>query len=191
MQLRWHRPDSEEAGERAIEQQGQEEQIKAEAREAIKNIFGKASPVTPSLPPGMAPRIAAFSEIVALGRTHIFRDGYGSREIDYVPEPEANTRIAKGLAALVRGIAALNGRAVIQEQDLRTSGRLDCLPENRRRVLLAATLDQDITSLSIPATMRSRTVEELEALGIVEPGPDKKQPKLSERIAQLFRKAGI
>jgi hypothetical protein len=190
LQIRWHRPDSEEAGEWAIEQQGEEDQIKQEAREAIKNTFAKATPLAPSLPSGMPPRIAALSEIVALGRTHIFRDGYGSREIEYVPEPEANTRISKGLAALIRGIAALSGHAAVEEQDLQDGFRvgLDCLPENRRRIVMAASAGQDLASIAIAPTMRFRAAEELEALGIL---GDKKQPTLSDRAAQLFQKAGL
>jgi hypothetical protein len=190
LQIRWHRPDSEEAGEWAIEQQGKEEQIKAEAGEAIKNTFTRAIPLAPSLPAGIAPRIASLSEIVALGRTHIFRDGYGSREIEYVPEPEANTRIAKGLAALIRGIAALSGHAAVEEQDLQDGFRvgLDCLPENRRRVLLAAKTGQDLATIPIAPTMRFRAAEELEALGVLE---DKKALKLSERAAQLLKQADI
>jgi hypothetical protein len=190
LQIRWHRPDSEEAGEWAIEQQGQEDQMKTEAREAIKNTFTKATPLAPSLPAGMAPRIAALSEIVALGRTHVFRDGYGSREIECVPEPEANTRISKGLAALIRGIAALSGHAAVEEQDLQDGFRvgLDCLPENRRRIVMAASAGQDLASIAIAPTMRFRAAEELEALGIL---GDKKQPTLSDRAAQLLKKAGI
>lgn len=182
--------DSEEAGEWAIEQQGQEDQIKTEAREAINSTFTKATPLAPSLPDGMAPRIAALSEIVALGRTHVFRDGYGSREIEYVPEPEANTRISKGLAALIRGIAALGGHAAVEEQDLQDGFRvgIDCLPENRRRILMAASAGQDLASIRIAPTMRSRAAEGLEALGIL---GDQKQPTLSDRAAQLLKKAGI
>lgn len=190
LQIRWHRPDSEEAGEWAIEQQGKEDQIKAEAGEAIKNTFTRATPLAPTLPAGIAPRIAALAEIVALGRTHVFRDGYGNREIEYVPEPEANTRISKGLAALIRGIAALNGRTRVEEQDLQDGFRvgLDCLPENRRRILLAASSGQDFASPPIALTMRLRAAEELEALGILE---DKKTLKLSDRLAQLLKKAGM
>jgi hypothetical protein len=190
LQIRWHRPDSEEAGEWAIEQQGQEDQIKVEAREAIKNTFAKATLLAPSLPTEMTPRIAALSEIVAIGRTHIFRNAYGSREIEYAPEPEANTRLAKGLAALIRGIAALNGHKGVEEQDLQDGFRvgLDCLPENRRHILLAASRGQDLASISIAPTMRFRAAEELEALGILE---DKRQPKLSDRAALLLIKAGF
>ncbi len=95
LQVRWHRPASEEAGERAIEQQGKEEQIKKEAREAILSIFNNCPQRVPSLPTTIPARIAAIAEVVAISRTHVFRDGYGSREIEYVPEPEANTRISK------------------------------------------------------------------------------------------------
>ena len=103
MQIRWHRPDSPEAGEWAIGQQGAEETIREEMWRAIRNIFDplirQKSGRVPCLKDQQRTRVASMAEVVALGRTHVFRNGYGNREIEYVPEAEANTRISKGLAA--------------------------------------------------------------------------------------------
>jgi len=199
LQLRWHRPDSEEAGEWAINQQGQEEIIQKEAREAISLLISKASTTTPTLPLAVRSRIAALAEIVVLGRTHIFRNGYGNREIEYVPESEANTRISKGLAALIRGIAALNGHAEVKEQDLQDGFRvgLDCLPEQRRSIILALHNGTDVMVVPMPATVRKRVLEELEALEILNPREalgfttPATNPTLSESAAHLLSKAGL
>ncbi len=199
LQLRWHRPDSEEAGEWAISQQGKEEIIQKEAREAISLLVTKASTITPTLPPVIRSRIAALAEIVALGRTHIFRNGYGNREIEYVPESEANTRISKGLAALIRGIAALNGHTEVKEQDLQDGFRvgLDCLPEQRRSIILAVHDGTDARAVPMSATVRYRVIEELEALEILNPRESSgftspaTKPTLSDRAARLLDNAGL
>ena len=189
-QVRWHRPDSEKAGEWAINQQGQEEQIRRKAREIIGCLFRGATTAAPLLPADMRQRIAALAEVVALGRTHVYRSSYGSREIEYVPEPEANTRISKGLAAISKGIAALNRRTQVAEQDLQDALRvgLDCLPENRRRLLLAALKGEDLSSVHMPHTVRDRETEELEALEILN---TEFAPVLTERVQGLLGTARV
>jgi hypothetical protein len=171
LQVRWHRPDSPQAGEMAIDQQQNEEQIRAECQSAVAEIFRRSNATAPSLPREAKWRIAALAEVVAIGRTHVFRNSYGQREIDYAPEPEANTRISKQLASLARGIAALNRRDPVAEPDLQDAFRvgLDCLPDNRRKLLLAALADQDLNCVPMPRTVRRRELEELEALGLIEP----------------------
>jgi hypothetical protein len=93
LQVRWHRPDSEEAGEWAVRQQGREDGIRRQARLHIKRVFDNALTTPPVLPTDMVHRIAALAELIALGRAHVFRSNYGNRGIEYVPEPEANTRL--------------------------------------------------------------------------------------------------
>src|SRR5579863_6447153 len=97
LQVRWHRPDSEEAGEWAILQQGLEGQIREELSGSISTMFRNAAKSAPLLPDKMRHRIACLAEITALGRTHIYRNAFAGHEIEYVPEAEANTRISKGL----------------------------------------------------------------------------------------------
>jgi len=105
-----HRPDSEEVGQWAIRQQGHEEEIRQECGRAISQLFAVAAESPPILPATCERQLAAIAELTAVARTHVYRSSWGERELEYVPEPEANTRIAKGLAALARGIAALNRR---------------------------------------------------------------------------------
>lgn len=193
LQLRAHRPDSEEAGEWAIQQQSHEEQIQQEVRETIDQIFKSSSNESPVLPDNMRKRIASLAEVVAIGRTHVYRDNYGKREIEYVPEPEANTRISKGLASIARGIAALNKREEVAEQDFQDTLRvgLDCLTDNRRRLLIAAYQDTDLDSVMMPRTVRSREIEDLEALKIIEPNFPNPRMVLTDRIEKLMQMASL
>jgi hypothetical protein len=169
LQVRWHRPDCEQAGEWAIQQQGNEPEIQRLVRNAIVDLFEQAAKQSPGLPDAMRRRIAAVAEITALARTHVFRSSFGKREIEYVPEAEANTRISKGLAAVARGIAALAGRTEVTEAELKDVFRvaIDCWPEYRRRLMQAILAGQDAQSVAMPRTMRERELEELIELGIL------------------------
>lgn len=68
----------------------------------------------------------------------MLRDGY-RRELDCAPEPEAPTRFARQLLALLRGIAATRQAEVVAAADLALIQRvaLDCLPAPPRVVLTA------------------------------------------------------
>ncbi len=190
MQLRWHRPDSEEAGEWAIKQQGQEETIQQQVREVITEIFKGAPTTSAVLSVEMSRRIAALSEVIALARTYVFRSSYGNREIEYVPEAEANTRLSKGLAAIARGISSLNRREMVEEVDLQDALRvgLDCIPQNRRTLMLAVLQGEDPSSINMPRTVRKRELEDLKALEILESGSPEKP---TSRVARLFGEANV
>jgi len=187
LQVRWHRPTSEEAGEWAIRQQGQEAEIQRQCREAITRIFERSTSSAPILARTMQKRIASLAEVVALGRTHIVRNSWG-REIEYVPEPEANTRVSKGLASIAKGVAALNQRTEVAEDDLQDAFRvgLDCIPDTRKRLLLAVHRGEGVSSVSLPRTVRERELEDLAALQIFE---EADSPQVSQRIAKLLEVA--
>jgi len=62
-------------------------------------------------------RIAALTEFVVRARTHVTRDSYAKKEITYIPEAEAPTRLSHQLAQLSKGSARLAGRTEVNEQD--------------------------------------------------------------------------
>ena len=191
LHLRWHRPDSAVAGEWAIDQQGQEEQIRADLGATVKKIFDATNKIVPTLPTGMRKRIASLAEVVALGRAHVYRNNYGNREIEEVPEPEANTRLSKGLAAIAKGVASLSRRSEVAEQDLQDAMRvgLDCLPDSRKNLVVAAIKNQDLASVSLARSVRQREIENLEALKIL--GEDDRQGRLSHRVEQFLAVAAL
>ena len=184
MQVRWHRTD-EQAGEWAINQQGQGEEIRAALSRAVKGIFDASTNGVITLPPAMRTRVASLAEIVALARTHVGRNNYGNREIEYLPEAEANTRLSQGLAAIAKGIAALNRRNEVAEADLRDAFRvgMDCISDARRQLLIAIIRGQDVEQIAVPRTVRDRQLEELEALGLVEKDPTW---KVTQRAGKLL-----
>jgi hypothetical protein len=188
LQLRWHRPDSLEAGRTAIQQQGKEGAIRNELRSAIKKLFDRSTTSPPTMTPKAELRMANLAEVIAIARTHVFRSSYGNREIEYVPEPEANTRISKALAAIAKGIAALNQRTSVSEQDLQDAFRLgiDCIPENRRRLILAFARNLDFQQIPIPRTLQAREIEELTALGVIT-----SDRELTGRISDLLQTTDI
>ena len=192
LQVRWHRPDSPEAGERAIDQQEKEKEIKSEVRAAVTKMFDASFTKVPNLSDEGRKRIANLAEVVAVGRTHVFRNSVGNREIEFIPEPESNTRISKGLAAIAKGLAALNNHSEVAEQDLQDVLRvgLDCLPERRRLILLAVSQGKDLKSLGMATTTYRRELEELENLEIVVGASDNKW-KLSEKFGHFLDVANV
>src|SRR4029077_10737556 len=118
MQLRWHRPNSEEAGVWAIRQQGKEQEFQEAMRNGIARVLGAATKVAPRLSDNMQHRISSLAEIIAIGRTHVYRSSFGNRDIEYAPEPEANTRLSKGLAAIAKGVASVRAHDAVAEDDL-------------------------------------------------------------------------
>lgn len=187
LQVRWHRPDSERAGVMAMRQQGKEEEIRDELKDLVRQVFQEADQEAPILSAASEIRIASLAEIVAIARTHVFRSAYGDRDIDYVPEHEANTRISKGLAAIAKGIAALGGHQQVTESALQDTFQvgLDCLREDRRRLLLAIVRGADVDSVALTRTMRERQLEELHELGVISKGEH--GFVLSERMAHLWQ----
>jgi len=191
LQVRWHRPDSEDAGIWAIQQQGNEASIREKLVKAYAETFDQAAMITPQLSHNMQRRLASLAEIIALARTHIFRNSYGSREIEFTPEAEANTRISKGLAGVAKGIASVMQHTQVEESDLQDSFRvgLDCLQDYRRKVFLSVTRRRDVRLLSIPQTMLKRELENLQQLNIIE--EIESNFVLTPRIAKLWHEANI
>jgi hypothetical protein len=197
MQVRSHRPDSPEAGKWAIRQQGHEDEIRALCQESMARLFRNVPSVIPTLSDRFESRIVALAELTAIARTHVYRNAYGKREIDYVPESEANTRISKGLAAIAKGIASLNRRAEVAAEDMSDALRVgfDCIPDPRRKVLDTAIRRQPMSSVPMPRTVRDREIEELRELGILEPpgldDPPDLGAKLTSKSEQLLKAAGV
>jgi len=193
MQLRWHRPDSEEAGEWAIRQQGREGQFQNDIKRAITGVLGAATQSAPRLGREMQQRIASLAEIIAMGRTHVYRSGYGNREIEYVPESEANTRLSKGLAAIAKGVASVRGHEEVAEEDIQDAFRvaLDCMTDYRRQLFLAVAHGRDPMLVGMPNTMRQRCLEELEELEMLERPQPESAYALTERMARLWEKADV
>ena len=108
--VRWHRPGGTEAALRAMGQNRQ--RVRQELRDAVTALFDSLPEQEPTLPEEFERRIAALAEFVVVARTHVPRDGR-TKEVIYVPEPEASTRLAQQLCQLAKGSALLGGREIV------------------------------------------------------------------------------
>ena len=177
VQVRWPRPGGEEAALKAMSQERSAEQ---EITEAVANTFepilkSKGQLANPIIPVQTMRRLASLTEFALRARTHVPRDGY-TREISYMPEPEAATRMAQELAQLARGSAILIGRNETNEEDFQIALRvgMDSIPANRRRALKYLIEEERCwtngeleKATGLPPTMISRLIGDLIGLGIV------------------------
>jgi len=159
-------------------------------QQLVKRVFDESATTPPILPEPMQRRIASLAEIVAIGRTHVERSSYGNRDIEFVPEPEANTRISKGLAAIAKGVAALHLRREVSEEDLQDCFRvgLDSLPDRRRKLFLEIVQAQEMTSMA--RTTRERELEEMYELGMVRKNEEGKY-ELTEKLRRHWGEARV
>jgi len=68
----------------------------------------------------------------------------------------------------------------------------DCIPEARRKLLLVAISGAEPNLIAMPRTVRDRTLEELQGLGLLEPSSANADHwVLTERVQSLLRVAGI
>ena len=181
LQVRWHRP-ARVAGARAIDQQTAEKQISQDLTDAVRAVFDDAASAVPEISSAARDNLAAVADLVAIGRTHVYRASFGGREIEDVPEPEANTRVSKGLAAIARGDAALQRKGEVDDDVLQDVYRvaLDCIPPTRREVLLAVLGARPIP----PGTTFARAVEDLQELGLLTRGAAALSPLAVELVEE-------
>ena len=165
LKIRWDRPEL-EAGEAAIDQQTSERNIAPALIKAVGDVFLDASTTVPEISNAVRRQIATIANLVAFARTHVYRNAFGNREILDVSVPEANTRIAKGLAAIARGDAALQRKDHVDDAVLLDIYRvaLDCIPPTRRDVFTAVLKARPVPVGTTPA----RALEDLQELGLVE-----------------------
>ena len=150
----------------------------------------------------MQRRIAALAEFSVLSRTHIAREGK-SKEIVYVPEPEASTRLAQQLAQLAKGSALLAGRETVTEEDcalVRRTG-MDCIPATRRKIIGALMRGKQrsaimfASALKLPYSTYNYALMDLKSLGLLDSTFDREEGEtvlwLTRQTKRLIREAGI
>ena len=184
VRVRLPRPAT-EAGLKAMNQDVEE--AKAELHAAVRALFAALPKTDPTLPDELQQRIAALAEFTVRARTHVPRSGYGAKEILYIPEPEAPTRLAQQLAQLAKGSALLAGRKVATEDDYRLVQRagFDCIPAVRRKVLDVLIAGEDINRAKLPVSSVGYAEEELSWLGLTA------SLSLSSLARDLLRQAGV
>jgi hypothetical protein len=182
--VRWHRPGGIEAALKAMNQDRQA--AKQALREAVHGLLKSIGAVEPELPRKIQKQIAALSEFAVRARTHVPRDGY-RKDIIYVPEPEASTRLSQELAQLVKGSALLSGRSCATQKDYAVARRagFDCIPAMRAKVLEILIAGGDISSVDMPRSTKSYAVQDLRCQELLA------ENGLSPLAVELLRKARV
>lgn len=163
--IRWGRPGGVEAALSAMNQNQTE--ARALLKAAVHRMFSGLPRVEPTLSNDAQLQVAALAEFAVRARTHIPR-GY-SKEIIYVPEAEAPTRLGQQLAQLAKGSALLGLRNIVTVEDLDLVRRVafDCIPASRRKVLDAMRFHQDLSRIGLPASTLKCAIEELQSQQLV------------------------
>jgi hypothetical protein len=164
--VRCHRAEGTEAAMAAMRQDTSG--ARGQLRRAVHDLLAGVLRIEPQSPDDIDERIAALAELVVRGRTHVQRDGY-KKEIRFVPEAEAPTRLAQQLSQLSKGSAMLDCRDIVDAGDYKLVRRvgMDCIPAARRKILEYLTTGEESTLTGLPASTRSYAEEELAALGLI------------------------
>ena len=164
--IRWGRPGGVGAALSAMNQD--RTQARALLKAAVHRMLSSLPDVEPTLSDDVQLQVAALAEFAVRARTHVPRVGY-SKEIIYVPEPEAPTRLGQQLSQLAKGAALLGRRSVVSIEDLDLVRRVafDCIPASRRKILDAMRFNQDLSETRLPASTSKYAIEELKSLELV------------------------
>ncbi len=182
--VRLPRPRGTEAAHRAMNQD------QSAARKELESVYrqlleGLPQNAEPEIPVEMQHQLAALAEFTVHARTHVPRNR-NNREIEYVPEPEAPTRLAQQLAQLMKGSALLAGRREAAKEDFQVARRAawDSIPKARRIVLEQAMGKPADLQRSSAALSYAR--EELTQLGLLDTSG-----YFTEQAAGWLRQAGV
>jgi DNA-binding transcriptional ArsR family regulator len=125
------------------------------------------------IPRGLRENLVALADFTAKTRSSVARDRNGT--LQYRPKPEVGTRLGKELGKLLLALAAVRQKSEPDIVDFATVRRVgeDCLPPNRLAVISALRrgprrMSEIARSTGLPHATVSRTIDDLEVLGIVE-----------------------
>jgi hypothetical protein len=169
-QVRWPRAGGVEAGLKAMRQRkNAASDLKSSMHDLLLPILRQRSTPSPVFPPDYEARVAHLGEFIALARAHVPRSR-SDHEPVASPNPEGNTRLPQEFAQIGRGAAVLAGRIEVNEEDFALVSRVafDCIPADRNVVIRALRQGLSPYSTSQPSGLVSRTLEDLETLGIAE-----------------------
>jgi hypothetical protein len=181
LQLRSVMPNRVELADAALQNAGHDGEMRRDLSKAMHGFLKSRQTKAPSIGDENRHTFAIVADFVTRARSGVIRDGY-RRELEYAPEPEAPTRLAKVLLALASGIALAYDSPEVTEREMRLALRvaLDCLPIIRHRVIAALVqdgiADDGEGSLSTTAIAGAaqfstsairRALEDLQALGLV------------------------
>jgi len=167
--VRWQRAGGDHNGEAAAMSAMAQDpvQLRETLRHSVDIVFD-GLPADVSISHTTKEHIAALAEFTVRARTHVARDSSHSKNLIYLPEPEAPTRLAQQLSQLARGSARLSCRTSVDADDLGLVRRVgfDCIPRLRWRVLDGCRQGKTLTA-DIPKATLSYVREDLRLVGLL------------------------
>jgi hypothetical protein len=163
----------------AVENVGQDDDLRSKIDEAVKNFLGSLPRKFPrEISPQLREAISIVADFTATARSYVPRNR--NHELSYIPRPEVGTRLGKELSKLLLALAYVRGKTVPDAEDLATVCRVaeDCLPPNRLEVLLAISGRRS----SLPDKTARDTIDDLTILGIL-----KSKTELANSWAESLR----
>ncbi len=167
---------ADETARKALRRSTPEQEIRRELSVVVQGLLNNVdtSSVPNELPEEEEVHIRGLSLWLTRCRTPVVRDRY-TRDIDFLPEPEAPPRVALMLLRLLHGLRVIG----VSEPDVwRILGKIatDCMPRIRQhvlRVLGTAPLSRSWTSAEVseasgcPRSSITRALEDLNLIGVV------------------------
>jgi hypothetical protein len=164
--------DRREQARRAIGHRRSTSAMRTELRDAVNGFFaGLALDEHERLTTADRERLVELADFVTLARSPIERDRH-TRDIDFVPDPEAPARFGGMLAVLLEALRLI-GLDNQLAWTLVHKAALDSMPAQRRRVLEHLHTEPKSTTkslamlLGLPTSSTRRALEELAAHGLV------------------------
>jgi len=160
----------------AIGKAGGEKQMREELARAFAGALASAgNPDAVKVSEKAQDAIATLATFTTRLRTPVSRDRY-SKDIDYLPEPEAPARFAKALVLLGKALAAVRGKSSVTGEELQVLAHiaLACVPSRRMAMLnaLAAVEEGTTKAASLAANISTSSgkliLEDLMYLGAVD-----------------------
>lgn len=169
----------------ALEDSGQEEQMRTEIAEAFRDVIGDVDPEAVNAvtcPAEIKAKLGVAANVATWLRTPVARD-FRDKSIDYTPLAEGPARMAKALLRLGKGLATVRGEDAIDDDvaDLLIKVALDSIPPKRLgAVRYLAALDswertrKIALRLRLPTSSATYLLEDLAALDVVEKRVERK-----------------
>lgn len=192
MAYRIRSEDGAKVAQRAVDNQGQEQEMRQALRGAVAGFLRDvAVEQSVSLRSALVTKIAHLATFCATARSAVIRDWKG--EIEYIPEPEGPARLAKQLAIFSKALALVRGKSDVTEAEYVVLYRLaeDTLPRHKHTALAA--LIQVAECTRYPTDTVRRYLQDLSAMQLLTrtPGGEGKADlwQLSEYCLSLLEKA--
>jgi len=170
--------DRKEATRRALQLQGQEEEMRSRISAIFSGVLAvEHAPQSIRTTAADIEVVVTVADVLARLRSPVARDR--ARIVIHTPEPEGPPRVAKVLLKIVRAVASLRGHTDIQPEDMALAKRVvkDSVPSVRVQVLnallsvgpvvQAAATEEVRNAINLPLSTTRRTLEDLHMLGVV------------------------